>query len=445
MRLVKLLIFLFVFVLLGTLNAGAKGLFGAGEFYLNNGMRVIVIENHRVPIVKHMLWYKNGASAEKLGKGGIAHLLEHLMFRGTYKVSGDSFNQIMEENGAESNAFTGMDVTVYHQLLDISRLELAMFLEADRMKNLKIDDDNFAKEQAIVFEERKQMVDNNPLARFGEVINRTLWQNHSYARPIIGTDSEILALTSKDAMDFYQQFYAPNNAVLVLSGDINLKEAKELANKYYGKLKKTQIKKIETVSLNNAFRAEVEVAEKEVNSVRIIKRYATASLNKDSNYVYPLQVLASYMGGGETSKLFKKLVLQDKKALAVAVNYNPVTQSYGNFQISLTPAEGVSISEAKEMLSKAWDEALTELNVEELEKVKNKMLAGLIYLRDNPEDAAYIVGSMASVGASLEEIELQEDKIKKVRKQQVLDVANLLIDNTPQVLGILKPEKKNNG
>ena len=184
--------FIFLLFLLFPLAVNAKGLFDAEEFYLANGMRVIVVPNHRVPVVKHMVWYKNGASDENIGKGGTAHLLEHLMFRGTKDVSGQKFNILMEENGAESNAFTGQDMTAYHQFLDVSRLELAMLLEADRMANLQFDKDAFIAERDIVFQERKQRVDNNPVGKFREILNRILWQQHPYSHPITGTDKEIL-------------------------------------------------------------------------------------------------------------------------------------------------------------------------------------------------------------------------------------------------------------
>ena len=229
----KLINILFLLTMLAFGNSAQAKLFNGEEFYLDNGLRVIVIPNHRAPIVKHMVWYKAGSIDEPLGKGGEAHLLEHLMFRGTRKIKGNRFNEIMEANGAESNAFTSTDMTAYHQGLDISRLELAMFLEADRMQNLEISDKDFALERDIVFQERKQRIDNNPAAYFGEALRRSLWLDHPYARPVTGMPEEILALTKEDVEAFYNKFYAPNNAVLVLSGDIDVKTAKLLAEKYY--------------------------------------------------------------------------------------------------------------------------------------------------------------------------------------------------------------------
>ena len=233
----KRLIAFIGFILSFVPNAVRADSFDIQDFYLKNGLQVVVLENHKAPIVKQMLFYKVGAADEKKGKGGIAHLLEHLMFRGTTKVKSTDFNKLSEKNGVESNAFTSQDVTAYHQLADISKLELLMLLEADRMQNLKLNEDDFVTERDIVFQERKQRVDNNPSAKFFEMVNNVLWQEHPYANPVTGYDDEIMGLSKDDALDFYNNFYVPNNALLVLAGDIDVITAKKLAEKYYGKLK----------------------------------------------------------------------------------------------------------------------------------------------------------------------------------------------------------------
>ena len=445
MKTLKLGIFLAILFLIGTEIAGAKTLFGAGEFYLHNGMRVIVVPNHRVPIIKHMLWYKAGAADEIIGKGGTAHLLEHMMFRGTNKIKGQNFNRLMEEMGAESNAFTGQDMTVYHQLLDKTRLEAVMYLEADRMQNLQMNNQDVATERDIVFEERKQRIDNNPLAKFGEILRRILWQNHAYGRPVTGTDEEIKSLSKDDLLNFYRNYYAPNNAVLVLAGDINLKEAKFFAEKYYGDISESEIIEANSKELVNGFKAKIEVEDKDIQGVRIIKMMASPSFGKDNDDIYELQLLAAYMGDGESSKLYKKLVIEDKKALNITVDYNPLSRSYGTFSISMLPVAEITVTEAIKFLTDAWNDALDELNEKEIAKVKEKISAGLVYLRDNPEDAAYIVGSMAVSGMSLSEIEAQEQRLRAVNYDKVKKAAERLMNNAPQVLGILKPKGYKNG
>lgn len=418
-------------------------LFNGETFRLENGLQVIVIPNHKAPIIKHMVYYKVGSMDEPIGKGGVAHLLEHLMFRGTEKVKGNNFNRILEENGADSNAFTSTDMTAYHQMLDISRLELAMFLEADRMQNLKISEKDFELERDIVFQERKERVDNNPPAYFGEAVRRTLWQDHPYARPVTGTEEEILSLTKKDVTDFYNKFYAPNNAVLVLAGDIDTGTAKKLANKYYGSVKKkSEIEKKTLPELESTFQASLEMSRPQIQSYRIMKSWAADSYNVHSENIYPLQVLAAYLGDGETSKLYKKLVLGKKIALGISADYNPASRSYGSFTISAIPQNGVKAEVLLDEINKAWEESLIELNSDEIERVKRKMLAGFVYLRDNPSDAAAITGTMAAVGMPLEEIEAQEEKIRAVNFKDVLMAARRLQNDIPQITGILKPEVK---
>ena len=437
--------FIYILLFLGLLpvSASRAELFGAKEFYLDNGLRVIVAENHRAPIVKHMVWYKAGAADEVPGKGGSAHLLEHLMFRGTSRVPTNELNRLLEANGAESNAFTGQDMTAYHQLLDISRLELAMFLEADRMQNLNIRPDDFETERSIVFQERKERVDNNPLGSFREAINRALWQEHPYARPVTGVDTEIKNLKKEDLIEFYQRYYAPNNAVLVLAGDIDVPTARQLAEKYYGDIPTAKVIETEMPKLQPEFRATITMSKPDIRGGRVLVMFAAPSYKVEPERVYGLQVLAAYMGGGETSKLYKKLVLEDKKALSVSVDYNPISRSYGQFVIAMIPADGVRPQELVKSFESAWNEAMSEFDIDELEKIRKKMLAGLVYLKDNPEDAAYIIGSMAVAGVSLDEIESQEEKLKAVRLSEVREAAEKLINSAPEVVGILQPLEKN--
>ena len=415
-------------------------LFNGEEFKLDNGMRVVVVPNHKAPIIKHMVWYKVGSVDEVSGKGGLAHLLEHLMFRGTTKIKGSEFNKIMEENGAESNAFTTADFTVYHQTADISRLELLMFLEADRMENLQISDDDFVRERDIVFQERKQRIDNNPQGFSGEEIDRILWQNHSYGRPVIGTNEDIFNLTKKDAEDFYRQYYAPDNAVLILTGDIEPQTAKKLAEKYYGKInKKAQIKSENFAKLKNNIKNHIDMKLPEIKSERLLISAAAPSYNVNPKDVYALNVLAEYMGGDETAKLYKKLVLEQGVAIAVGTSYYPYARSYGEFNIGATPQKGEDLNDLLLKVRQAWDEALSELNEENLAAVKQKMVAGLIYLRDNPETAAMITGKMVGIGLDLSTIERQAELINNVSIEDVRRAAKHLY-SAPQIEALIRPE-----
>lgn len=411
------------------------------SFKLDNGLQVVVVENHKAPIIKQMLFYKTGSIDEVAGKGGLAHLLEHLMFRGTKNISGQQFNDIMERNGAISNAFTSQDVTAYHQFLDISRLDTAMALEADRMQNLQIKDDDFEAERQIVFQERKQRIDNNPAAKFYENLQKTLWQKHPYSRQVAGEDAEILQLSKQDVVNFYRRYYAPDNAVLVLSGDINTTKAKDLAQKYYGKINsKGNVSQAEFPELPERYKASISMELPDVQLGRMINLYAVSSFNMDKDQVYAYELLAEYLGGDKNSPLYQKIVIQDKKALDIDVNYNPVSRSYGIFEISLIPT---SANENMQFwLQRAWNYAIHKLDVEQLEMTKQKLLSELVYTQDNPDNIADFVGYMSAVGVDLSVLQDYAENIRNTTLENVLAVADKMLKEAPQVSGILNPRKE---
>lgn len=417
-------------------------LFNASEYRLDNGMQVVVVPNHKAPIVKHMVWYKVGSVDEEAGKGGVAHLLEHLMFRGTKKVEDGAFNEIVIRNGADMNAFTSYDMTAYHEFSDLSRLELMMALEADRMANLEFDENAFKKEQQIVFQERKQVVENNPTAYFSEMMRRNLWQEHPYSRPITGTPEEILSLTSDDVWDFYHRFYAPNNAILVLSGDIDSVAAKTLAEKHYGKIaRRNNSKTTEFPKLENTSSTKTLMKTKDVSTSRFVREYIVPSYRQDKQVSYALAVLSTYLGEGETSFLYRQLVKDENVAVAISTDYDFTGRSYGTFRISAVLAPNVSPAEFEEKLDEAMNEAVRRLNWDTLSMVKNKMLAGLVYLKDNPSDAAYIAGAWAMSDMPLEDIENYDENVLSVKLADVHRAASLLKQSISSQ-GFLLPEEE---
>ncbi len=438
----KKIVFLCCFLMAGfaPLSEAGAAIFGASEFYLDNGLRVIVVPNHKAPIVKQMLWYKVGSVDEKPGQGGMAHLLEHLMFRGTKKVSHDKYNDVTQANGMDGNAFTSQDFTAYHQSMDISRLELAMFLEADRMLNLDLSQENFELERDIVYQERKQVVENNPAAAFNENLRRLIWGEHPYARPITGMPEEIKNLKLDDVRDFYHQYYAPNNAILVLAGDITPETAKILAEKYYGKLKaKPSPKEVDWPELKSGGATHLEMSLPRINSVRLINSWVVPAYVQEKNDIYALAVLSKYLGEGKTSKLYKRLVKNKKVALAVESSYDYGGRSYGSFSVYAIPQDGVSPQNLQKELSEELNRAINEIDDQAIEKTKLKMRSGLVLLRDNPNDAAMIVGSMAAVGMSLEEIENYEANIEAVNADMVKRMAKAWLRAENMVSGVLKP------
>ena len=435
---------LVLFLLCFSPDMAKAKLFGAQNFHLPNGLEVVVIENHKAPIIKCMLWYKAGAVDEAEGKGGSAHLLEHLMFRGTKKVSGEEFDRLLKQNGVESNAFTSLDFTAYHHNADISKLELVLALEADRMENLQISDKNFALERDIVYQERKQMVDNNPSATFFEAYRNLLWQEHPYHRPVSGTSAEIKALTKSDIENFYHKYYQPNNAVLVLSGDIDLQTAKLLAEKYFGKIEnKTKVEKTSFPSLANNRQAELKMSLPQITSERLVKTYVAPSYNTDKTAIYALSIFSKYLGDGETSELYKDLVLDKKLALSVSSAYDYTARSYGLFQISALPAEGVSAQELSQAVNEAVSKAVQNMSLDKINNTKDKMLSGLVYLLDNPFDAAETVGAMTAAGMSIKDIENLAQNIKSVTYQEVKTAAQNLFSQSGEVKGILSPQGAN--
>lgn len=422
-------------------QAAQAKLFDVESFTLDNGLEVWVVPNHKAPIVKQMVWYKVGSVDEPVGKGGLAHLLEHLMFRGTKNVEDGMFNQIISDNGGEMNAFTSRDVTAYHEFVDISRLELAMFLEADRMLNLNITPEAFEKEQKIVYQERMQMVENNPTASFGERMRRTLWQEHPYSRPVSGMPDEILSITLDDVKQFYSQHYVPNNAVLVLSGDIDVVTAQTLTEKYFGDIPtKIYNKNVNFQIAKEETSSKILSKSPKIEAKRFLKNYIVPSVVQDKTMAYALSLLSVYLGEGDTSQLYRRLVEDEQVAVAVSTSYDFSSRSYGTFSISALPAQNISPSEFEEKLNEALVEALNLLDWDELQRLKNKVLAGLIYLKDNPSDAAEIVGQLASVGMSVDEIENYDQNIEAVKLQDMKKAAQLL-RHTLSVQGFLLPEK----
>lgn len=439
MKIFRIIFWLILFVASALKPAEAK-LFDAEEFYLKNGLRVILIPNHKAPIVRQMVWYRVGGVDELPGQGGTAHLLEHLMFRGTDKISGEEYNRLTQVNGMDGNAFTSRDFTVYHQSMDISRLEMAMFLEADRMKNLRLDPQSFGLERDIVFQERKQVVENNPAAPFYESMQQLRWQEHPYSKPVTGSPEEIMNLSLDGVQSFYKRYYAPNNAILVLSGDLDLPTAMKLAEKYFGSLPKSDLKnRVKFPEMKADYAADLKMELPGINNLRLSNNWIVPGISSRDQDVYALILLSKYLGGGETSKLYKDLVRNKKLALAVDASYDEQGRSYGSFSISALPAEGVSASKLQDALDQALQEAIAAINLSEIESTKQKLLAGLVYLRDNPNDAAMIVGQMAASGMSLNDIEAYADTISEVEYQDVKAAAQKFLRPQSRVNGYLMP------
>lgn len=311
------------------------------------------------------------------------------------------------------------------------------------MQNLDLSRENFDLERDIVYQERKQVVENNPAAAFSENLRRLMWGEHPYGRPVTGLPEEIRNLKLEDVRAFYHKYYAPNNAVLVLSGDIDPQTAKKLAGKYYGDIPRVNLGEpaaFPEIRAENAVKLEMSLPR--INSVRLVNTWIAPAFNREKEEIYNLAVLSKYLGEGETSKLYKKLVKERRLALAVESSYDYGGRSYGTFSIWAIPQPGISAAALQEGVDQAVAEAVAEINAEAVENAKQKMRAGLVYLRDNPNDAAMVAGSMAAAGMSLEDIENYGDRISAVNPREVKQAARKLLRNSARVSGVLKPAEE---
>ncbi len=425
--------FLIILIFLCMAQEVHAKLFNAKEFMLDNGLRVVVIENNKAPIIEHRLVYKVGAIDESEQKAGLAHLLEHLMFKKTKKIS--NFNQLMQHHGVEFNAATGYDFTAYYAFADISKLEMIMLLEADRMKNLAFDEKDLENEKNVVLQERKQVVENSPDYLFDESFDKILWQNHPYAKPITGTEDTINNISKEDVYDFYERYYNPKNAVLVLAGNITEDKANVLAQKYYGKIKNNGQKNNNQFENVTPVTAELNMKLKNIYQPKLL--FKSAIKTED---IYPFILLSQFLGGGETSYLYKNLVSKHKKAVSINAYFDAFARGTKQFVLTAVPVNGVEYNELKEEIIREISKAMKSLSQEQLEKEKKKAVAGLIYLSDNPQDAAQITGYLASTGFSLEQIENYAEEIKKVTLQQLKDASEKLLTGSANVWGFLQGE-----
>jgi zinc protease len=417
--------------------------FGAEGFTLANGMEVVVIPNHRVPAVTQMVWYKAGAADEPRGKSGIAHFLEHLMFRGTRDVPPGMFSRIVAQNGGRDNAFTAEDYTAFHQTVAADRLELVMKMEADRMNGLVIDDAVVVPERQVILEERRSRIDNSPAALLDEQVRAALYLNHPYRIPTIGWEHEMEQLSTEDAIAWYRTWYHPNNAVLVVAGDVTLDQVRSLAEKYYGVIP------AQPVPPRNRVKEPPKVATTrlEMRSPRVAQASWTRSFlapsytGGETKHAYPLQVLSEILGGGATSRLNRSLVLQQKLASFAGAYYDPGRLDLSTFGFYASPRGDVPVEKLESAIeaeiTKLLDQGVTP---EEVERAKTRMQAEAVYERDSLAGPANIFGAALATGRTIEDVEAWPEEIGKVTVDEVNEAAKFVIREQDAVTGILLPE-----
>lgn len=409
-------------------------------FKLDNGLEVVVIPDRRTPVVTHMLWYKVGSADEPPGKSGIAHFLEHLLFKGTEKNPGATFSQTVARFGGQENAFTATDYTGYFQRATRERLPRLMELEADRMTGLVLTDKDVLPERDVVLEEQYQRVGNQPGAILGEQVAAALYLNHPYGRPIIGWRHEIEKLNRDDALDFYRQFYTPNNAVLVIAGDVDPAEVKALAEATYGKVPRraevTRVRPQEPppVAPRAVTYADPRVAQPSMQRSYLVPSYATAAAGEAE----ALEVLAHILGSGSVSRLYRRLVVDQPIAASAGAWYQGTALDQTRIGVYATPRAGVELPQLEAALDAVLAEVVEKgVTPQEMERAKSKLVADMVYAQDSQSSLARIYGAALTTGSTVDQVRTWPDRIRAVSAESVADAAKRWLDKRRSVTGYL--------
>lgn len=415
------------------------------DFTLDNGLEVVVIEDHRAPVVVQMLWYRAGAADETPGVSGIAHFLEHLLFKATDNMEAGEFSRVVAENGGSDNAFTSQDYTAYFQRVAADRLGLMMQMEADRMRNLRLSEDDIATERDVILEERAQRTDSEPSALFREQLNAAAFLNHPYGTPVIGWRHEVVNLSREDALAYYQRFYAPNNAVLVVAGDVTPEEVRALAQTHYGPLEPTVdlAERSRLVEPPQLAERRLRYEDPRVSQPFLMRRYQAPERDPGAQEnAAALVYLAEILGGsGATSVLGRALQFDEQIAVYAGAGYSPVALDDTTFTLVVLPAKGVSLADAEDALDREIF-AFLEAGIDEaqFERIKFQIRAGVIYAQDDAMARAQRYGEALTSGLTIEDVQAWPDVLQAVTPDDVMAAARALFDDRKSVTGWLVPE-----
>ena len=410
------------------------------SFALDNGMEVVVVEDHRVPVVQHMVWYRAGSADEPIGQSGVAHFLEHLLFKGTDTLAPGELSATVAANGGRDNAFTSYDYTAYYQRVASDRLELMMRMESDRMVNLRLSEEEIVTEREVILEERNQRTDNSPRALFGEQLNAAQYLNHRYGQPVIGWRHEMEALDIDDALSFYGTFYAPNNAILVVSGDVDPAEVKSLAETYYGSLPANpDLPKVRARSKEPPQNAERRLIFRDprVAQPYVQRSYLATERNAGAQEeAAALYLLAELLGGGSTSYLSNALQFDQQVAVYTGAFYSGVSLDKTSFDFLIVPAEGVSLDQAEAALDATVSAFLAEgVDAEQLERIKLQLRASEIYARDNVDGIANRYGRALTSGLTVQDVQDWPQILQSVTSDEIIAAAQNLLRPEASVTG----------
>ncbi|MBM3487753.1 MAG: insulinase family protein [Alphaproteobacteria bacterium] len=416
--------------------------FDPATFTLDNGLQVVVVTNRRAPIVSHMVWYKVGAADEPVGKSGIAHFVEHLMFKGTREVPPGQFSKIVARNGGQDNAFTTQDYTAYFQNVAKDRLDLVMKLEADRMTNLVLTDAEVLPERDVVLEERRSRTDNSPEMQLYEHARAALFLNHPYRIPIIGWKHEIERLTTADALEFYRRWYRPNNAILIVTGDVTAEEVRPLAEKHYGPIPRGAVPEQNRIEEPpHLAPRRVELTNERVRQPSWGRSWLAPSYRRGATeHALALQVLAEVLGSGATGRLHRSIVVEQGLAGSVGVWYSPTAVDHASFDIGISPRPGIKPEDVEKAVEVELARVLKDgLTAEEVDRAKTLMVRNAIFARDSLRTAPNVLGRALATGGSVDDVERWPERLRRVTVDAVNAAARAVLVPERSVTSVLRP------
>jgi len=412
------------------------------DFTLPNGLELVVIPDHRAPVVTHMIWYKVGAADETPGKSGLAHFLEHLMFKGTAKHPAGQFSKVVSRLGGRENAFTAYDYTGYFQRVPSEKLKTVMEFEADRMTGLQLTDAVVLPERDVILEEQNQRVRNNPHARLSQQISAALYLNSPYGKPIIGWRHEMEQLTRDDAIGFYRRFYAPNGAVVVIAGDVEPQEALKLAQETYGKVKRNSIiitprhrpQEPPPVAARRLTLADPRVEQPMMQRAYLVPSFATGKPGQSE----ALEVLAHVLGRGNNSRLYRDLVVDKHLAVGAGASYDSSAIGMSKFSVYGAPRLGVTLPQLEAAIDAVIAQVASKgVTLEELARSKTRLIADAVYAHDSQASMARWYGEALTTGSTVSDVEHWPEHIRAVTAQQVQDAARQWLEMQRSVTGYL--------
>jgi zinc protease len=421
---------------------GQAQVFNPKTFELDNGMQVVVVENHRAPVVTHMVWYRVGAADEPSGKSGIAHYLEHLMFKGTKTRAPGEFSQIVADLGGRENAFTSQDYTAYFQTVAPQYLETMMELEADRMTGLVLDDEIIEPERKVILEERLSRTENSPNALLSEQVSAATYLNHPYRLPIIGWAHEIETLSREDLEAFYRTWYAPNNAVLVVSGDVDAEAVFQLARNYYEPIAAHDLPdRVRPAEPPQRAPRDVVMRDARVEQPSWSRRYLAPSYTSgDPTHAYALEVLSEILGGGTTARIYKSVVVESALAASAGAWYSPGSLDLTTFGFWFSPRPGVAMDDVEAAIDTQIETLLADgVSEDELARAKRRLIDSAVFARDSVSGPARVFGAALASGQTVDDVEAWPSRIEAVTVEQINAAARAIFRPEASTTGVLLP------